>query len=257
MNPYIGITDFTDFEQVERMLQTFHAHLAPNSKRILHVGVMMSYRTLNDIETKWAKAFPSKEKISDIFRPIDGETHYYCLHYADYSGMTTFNDLSRAIGYAGPYIDAIQLDMPWPEPGLIANAVHTSRRQIEVILLIGKNEMEQANNNPAEIIQRLKDYSGVIDRVLLDKSMGRGLGMNANDLIPFAVAIRENFPSLGIVVAGGLGPETIHLVEPLVAVIPDISIDAQAKLRPSGNALNPIDWNMAENYLIKALQLLP
>ena len=254
MRPYIGITDFTNFEQVTKMLEVFQRHKPSGSQRILHVGVMMSYKTLNSIETKWSKAFPPKEMIADIFRPGDEEV-YYCLHYADYDHNTGFADLARGIEYAGPWVNAVQLDMSWPDPEVVASGVHTSRRQIEVILQVGKNAIEEANNDPVEVVRRLEDYDGVIHRVLLDKSMGRGLGMDANGLIPFARAIRERFPMLGLVVAGGLGPETIQLVEPLVAVFPDVSIDAQGQLRPSGNALDPINWDMAGNYLIKAHQL--
>lgn len=254
MNPYVGITDFTSFEQVTKMLEVFRRHKSPGSQRVLHVGVMMSFKTLNGIETKWSKAFPPKETIADIFRPSDEEV-YYCLHYADYDHDTKFSDLARGLEYAGPWVNAVQLDMPWPDPGVVASGVHTSRKQIEVILQVGKNAIEEASNDPAEVVRRLDDYEGVIHRVLLDKSMGRGLGMDATGLIPFARAIRESFPTLGIGAAGGLGPETIQLVEPLAAVFPDLSIDAQGRLRPSGNALDPIDWDMAGSYLVKAQQL--
>ena len=91
--------------------------------------------------------------------------------------------------------------------------------------------------------------------MLLDKSMGRGLGMDAVGLIPFAQAIRGRFPDLGLVAGGGLGPDSIGLVKPLVKEFPDLSIDAQGKLRPSGNALDPIDWDMAGAYLVNACQL--
>ena len=146
--------------------------------------------------------------------------------------------------------------MIWPDPDQIANGVRASRKQIEVILQIGKNALEEVGNDPQAVIEKLGNYEGVIHRVLLDKSMGKGLGMDADGLIPFARAIRESVPTLGIGAAGGLGPETIQLVEPLVPVITDLSIDAQGRLRPSGNALDPIDWNMAGNYLVRALQLL-
>jgi hypothetical protein len=86
--------------------------------------------------------------------------------------------------------------------------------------------------------------------------MGKGKGMDAEWLLPFAHAIKKRFPEMGIGAAGGLGPETMHLVEPLVEDFPDLSIDAQGRLRPSGSALDPIDWNIAEQYLIKAIKLL-
>lgn len=80
--------------------------------------------------------------------------------------------------------------------------------------------------------------------------------MDAKGLLPFARAVKRRFPQFGLVAAGGLGPDTMHLVEPLIKEFPDLSIDAQGKLRPSGSALDPIDWYMAGQYLIKALEML-
>lgn len=252
--PYVGITDFTSFEQVKKMLEVFHKHKPLESHRMLHIGVMMSFKTLNDIETKWLKVFPSKETIADIF---GSDNVYNCLHYADYDHDTNFfKDLARAISYGGTGINAVQLDMVWPDPGQIVNGVHASRKQIEVILQVGKNAIEAADNDPTEVVRRLENYEGVIHRVLLDKSMGRGLSMDAVGLIPFVQAIKDRFPDLGLVVAGGLGPDSINLVEPLAKKFSDLSIDAQGKLRPSGDALDPIDWGMAKVYLIKALRLM-
>ena len=250
MNPYMGITDFTNFEQVQEMSTVFSAHRPQESNRVLHVGVMMSHKTLHGIPSKWQNAFPPKEKIASIF---SSDEVYNCLHYADYdNNPDLWKSLATAISYGGIGIHALQLDMIWPNPSEVANGVHTSRKQIEVILQIGKNALEEVGNDPQRVVERLGDYEGVIHRVLLDKSMGKGLGMDADGLIPFARAIRESFPTLGIGAAGGLGPETIQLVEPLVAVFPDLSIDAQGRLRPSGNALDPIDWSMARDYLAKA-----
>ena len=251
--PYIGITDFMTFEQVQRMLTVFKSNLEPKQNRRLHVGVMMSYKTLHNLETKWTQAFPPKETISEIF---GSDETMNCLHYADYDAIDVYQSLTQAIDFGGSGINTLQLDMVWPNPDHIAYAVHTSGKQLEVILQVGKNAIDQANDNPQEIVRRLRSYEGIIQHVLLDKSMARGLGMDAIGFIPFVHAIKEAFPELGIVAAGGLGPESMELVEPLYREFPDISIDAQGRLRPSGNALDPIDWNMAEGYLIKALQLL-
>ena len=79
--------------------------------------------------------------------------------------------------------------------------------------------------------------------------------MDSKCLILFTRAIKQRFPELGITVAGGLGPQTVCLAKPIIDEFPDLSIDAQGKLRPSGSALDPIDWNMAETYLTEALKL--
>ncbi|OGD61062.1 hypothetical protein A3A71_02385 [Candidatus Berkelbacteria bacterium RIFCSPLOWO2_01_FULL_50_28] len=253
MNPYIGITDFTTIGQVREMIKLFRSNQLSGLNRMLHVGVMMSYKTLHGIPSKWQAAFPAKENIAAIFGP---SMAYNCLHYADYdNNPDLWKSLDKAISFGGLYIDALQLDMVWPDPGQVANGVDLCRKPIEVILQIGKNALDEVDNDPRAVVGKLADYEGVIHRVLLDKSMGKGLGMDAGALIPFARAIRERFPTLGIGAAGGLGPETIHLVEPLVREFPDLSIDAQGRLRPSGNALDPIDWKMAGTYLTKAQQI--
>lgn len=252
--PYVGITDFTSFKQVEAMLKVFKKHLKPGSTRRLHVGVMMSRKTLRGIETKWSKAFPPKDTISSIFGSYET---YNCLHYADYDHSKDYwNDLGLAISYGGGGLKAVQLDMVWPDCTDIVRTLMVSRRNPEIVLQVGKNAIEQAGNDPLAVVERLKDYEGWISRVLLDKSMGRGIGMDATDLIPYVRAIKEHIPDLGLGVAGGLGPKSMGLVEPLVREFPDLSIDAQGQLRPSGNALDPIDWKMARGYLVQALALL-
>lgn len=60
---------------------------------------------------------------------------------------------------------------------------------------------------------------------------------------------------MALAVAGGLGPDTMELINPIAESFPDISIDAQGKLRPSGNALDPIDWNLAEKYLSRSVAM--
>lgn len=251
--PYIGITDFMTFEQVQRMLATFNANLRPEQNRRLHVGVMMSHKTLHGLETRWKDAFPPKESIAEIFGSPEAMN---CLHYADHEGVDVFNSLSQAIAFGGDGMNALQLDMTWPHPRHTEEAIQQSGKSLEVILQVGTMAIKAANNDPQKVVDELRAYRGMIDYVLLDKSMGKGLSMYATGLAPFAFAIREAFPGLGIAVAGGLGPDSIGIVEPISREFPDISIDAQSKLRPSGDALDPIDWDMAETYLVRALELL-
>ncbi len=56
-NPLIGITDFTDSDQVGQVLEEFNTHKPRNYDCRLHVGVMMSRnRLLNlSIEHDWER----------------------------------------------------------------------------------------------------------------------------------------------------------------------------------------------------------
>lgn len=251
--PYIGITDFMTRDQTLEMLEYFHAVSRFNMSHKLMIGVMMSYKTLHKLETKWTKAFPRSADVSTIF--ADHPLAFNTLHYADYTNTDVFNSLSQAIFYGGVGMKAIQLDMVWPKPEDIANAVHASRRCISVILQVGQNAMLEANDDPSEVLKRLEDYTDVIDGVLFDKSMGQGKPMDAEVLTGYVEAVYEHLPNLRVAVAGGLGPDTMHVAEPLISRFPDISIDAQGRLRQSGSALDPIDWNLANKYLEEATKL--
>jgi hypothetical protein len=253
---YIGITDFFRREEVEQMRAVLERHPKGRAFR-LHVGVMMSFKTLRGIPTKWATAFPPKETIADVFACPDTMN---CLHFADREARPTADvrsSLIEALAWGGAGMNALQLDMTWPDPDVVAEAVASLGRPIEVILQVGDAAFEEVSNHPNILIKRLADYRGCVTHVLLDKSGGRGIGIDAVGLLPFAHAIARNYPHLGIVAAGGLGPTSMSLVRPLTRDIPNISIDAQGRLRRSGSALDPIDWDLAEQYLIAALDQLP
>lgn len=251
--PYIGITDFTHKNQVWEMLNVLDFNRAPGQERRLHVGVMMSRKTLRGEETKWSKAFPPKEKVASIFSYPEAMN---CLHYADYDEVNLVENLSEAIKWGGEGTNALQLDMMWPNHDDVLEAIHRSGKKLEVILQVGEKALGKMGNEPEEVVAQIRLYCGTIHHVLLDKSGGKGLGMDAEGLRPFVRAVREALPQLGVTVAGGLGPKSLHLVEPLVEEFPDLNIDAQGKLRPTGDSLNePIDWYMATGYLIKALRM--
>ena len=250
--PYIGITDFINASQAEQMLEVFARGGAERIGRRLMVGVMMSYKTLNNLPTKWAAAFPPKESVRDIFgaHPLS----FNVLHYADYDTVDVAESIELATTFGGPNIHAIQLDMIWPDPDTVKK-YRDRHPWIQVIIQGNVKAMTAVGDDPAAFAARLKTYGDAIDYILLDKSMGKGLGMDALGLLPFARVIAEQISDIGLAAAGGLGPDTLHLLEPLIAEFPNLSIDAQGKLRPSGNALDPIDWDMASRYLTKALRL--
>lgn len=250
--PYISITDFMHPDQVRAMSAVLKK---TGSSHKLGVGVMMSYKTLHGLPTKWMDAFPKNQDIENIF--INSTDVFNVLHYADYNGESSGLDYATGLSWCGPNVDAIQFDMIWPKVEDLEYVAYRgahNRLPIEIILQVGSNAMEAAGNDPCKVAEKLFRYyhADCLDRVLLDKSMGKGQPMNAEILLPYIREIKAYFSDLDIVVAGGLGPETMHLVEPILAEFPDVSIDAQGRLRGSGNALDSIDWDRAAEYLKKA-----
>lgn len=257
---YIGITDFETRQQAHTMANVLATHTKKmKNPPVLMVGIMMSFKTLWDISSEWTSVWPAKERLDEIFPEYDTPGILNTLHYADFHDPAgwppekdLFHSLFRAMDYARNNLHAIQLDMTWPDPGHIANAVHATRRCIQVILQIGRKAFAEAENNPGIVAEMLGDYSEVIDGVLLDRSMGEGKLMHPEELLPFISEIKRVQPKMHVAVAGGLGPDTMSVAEPLLQVFPDLSIDAQGALRESKNARDPVNWFMATRYLVEA-----
>lgn len=248
---YIGITDFTDDLQSWAMLDVLLR--STKKDRMLMVGLMMSRKTLNGLPSKWSTVFPSNQSISKIF--IAHHSAYNTLHYADYDGIDVLRNLKRAAFFGGKKMDAMQLDMVWPDV-VAVRVFRDAYPDVELVLQVNSVALTQCDDDPKKVLDRLSAYRDAVDYVLLDKSMGRGKGMDASALLPFVRILRERRPDLGIAVAGGLGPETIHLAEPVIREFPEVSIDAQGRLRPSGSALDPIDWDIAEEYILRATEVM-
>ena len=122
-----------------------------------------------------------------------------------------------------------------------------------IVLQIGQKAVEVVGGTPQGVVDMLYYYAGVINDVLFDPSGGFGKPFDVEHARRFLSAIAEQGWNLGLGVAGGLGPDSLDLVKPLLTEFPNLSIDAQGRLR---NAENNLDLNAVSTYLIKALQIL-
>lgn len=255
MFSYIGICDFMNGEQSLRsanLFQTLCITRGLTHYKIM-VGTMMSLKTMTGQPSKWSAAWAKNEDVAQIF--IDHPSVFNTLHYADYDCNTSTSHLIEAAEWGGPNLHALQLDMVWP-PDVIIKGLKRRFPHLKIILQVNANAMALMQDSPVQVAQQLQKYGKCVDYALLDKSHGRGVGMDAKVLLEFARVICEQLPDMRLAVAGGLGPKTMNLAEPIVKEFPNVSIDAQGKLRPSGNALDPIDWMMADEYLERAVRLM-
>lgn len=261
MKPYFGITDFAMTEQVHHIHAIFEG-CKPTPDHMLHVGVMMSRKTLRGLSTKWAGSWPHLHEYREIFS-VDHPSVYNCLHYADFGEPApyTYDDMCAATRLCGWSLDAIQLDMIWPTDSTVRKfkerqvELRMGERKFEVILQVGRVAFRYLNGSPDELVDRLACYAGGVDRVLLDMSGGMGIPMDAEKFLPFIELIRLKLPHLGVVVAGGLSRDTmIHMIQ-IWDKDANVSIDAQGALRASRNAMDPIDWPLAIDYLHTASEL--
>ena len=253
MEPCISVTGFRRPSQVDAMRQTFVGAGGFMLGRRLGVGVMTSHSVLHGIFSPWNDAFPRLNEIAGLL-----QKHlalFNVLHYADEYNRQVLENLLDLTPHAGPNLHAIQLDMAWPSHTDI-KTYRVWHPRIEVIIQVGGKALDLVERAPAKLVEKLRRYESSINAVSLEQSTGTGKDLNATELLPFVHAIKEHLPHLHLVVAGDLGPKTLHLLEPFARLFPDISTDAQGQRRTSTSAKDRIEWDMAEAYLKENIHLL-
>lgn len=218
----------------------------------LMVGTMTSYKVLNGIESKWTPIFPPPHTLKDIFA-IKDKNIINCIHYADYEGHPDLAKTLKSVArLCGPNLNAIQLDMVWPNPKELIS-FQKEYSGIGLVLQINKAAMTKCNNSPFAVAKKVRDeYSSLISHVLLDCSMGNNIPINARHTEDYIQALKTHAADVEIAIAGGLCHRTLHTVAELITYY-RVSLDAQSGLRISGKATDPIDWYLAEKYLHKAI----
>jgi len=247
--PYISITDFSTRTEVMEMMDVFVTSGGLRIKRLLGVGIMISRETLNGLPSIWTDIWPRPDQNAGIF--LDHPLAFNTLHYADDKGIDILDNLCAATRLGGAHMKALQLDMVWPDPMALRD-YRSQYPDIKIILQISPRALKQTH---AELLRRLDHYSPILDYVLLDRSMGRGIGMQPEMLLPMVNLIATARPDLGITVAGGLGPETMDLAAPIAEKHNQVSWCAQGQMRSSNNALDPVEWDRAAEYLRQSIML--
>lgn len=247
MKRYIGITDFAHPHEVGEICK-----LVEGTEYKIMVGIMMSYKSLYKLPTSWAGCWPDLEAYKNIFQNIPKA--YNTLHYADYNDQTDAEDLKKAIRYCGENLHALQLDMIWPHQKLLSK-IKDKYPSLNIIFQLNQNVIEKYDGHLQLVYDALREYDNdLIDVILMDMSMGTGKEMDVALQLSLLEGLQETLPDKYFAAAGGLGPGRLDSIIPLLKEHP-ISIDAQSKLRRSGNAKDPIDWDFAAQYVKEAIAL--
>lgn len=244
-----------------------------NPDRKIMIGVMAHPLTLHpdtgrgDPDCDGVRdVFPTREELAGGF--TDDPDVVNTIHYADlygpHPGQNVLENLELCVQYGGENLHAIQLDLTWPKPDELAQFKERNPH-IRIILQVGEFALKEVNSDPDEVVNRLRAYGDSIDHVLLDTSMGRGKGIEAAGLLPILRLIREQLPDLGLVVAGGFGPESLDSLEPIAREFPDVSIDAQGNVKSKDaprDALghlvstHPADLERSTSYIKQSCAML-
>jgi hypothetical protein len=219
---YIGVTGFMSQAEVTEALTM----VPEGSARRLMVGVLMSSKTLAGQTNKWPGRYPKKEAIADIF--VDDPRALNLIHYNTDNPRQLATEVRKIVELAGPHLDGFQLNITWPDPSQI-QMIRDMFPDLHLLLQIGGKAMEQMESME-EFEQALGWYIPEIDSILIDPSGGKGLPLNVEKGAEW-LRVARKFPTLGLGIAGGLGHDMLYLIETLIKEFPDMSIDAEGRLR--------------------------
>lgn len=252
VGPYIGVTGFMSHAEVSEAL----AMVPEGSAHRLMVGVLISSKTFLGLPNKWPGRYPQKEAVADIF--IDDPRALNLIHYSTDSHDTLQNQLIDITKFVGPdRFDGFQLNVRWPGATDIRNYQHLFPDKL-IVMQIGSGALKDVENigHLGGILYLVYDHraccSWIIDSILIDASGGNKLPLNAEKGGEHLREVHERFPEMGIGIAGGLGPDTLHLVEPLIPKFPNLSIDAEGQLR---TAEGKMDLEKTKLYLQRAFNM--
>lgn len=230
--PYVGVTGFMSRVEVKEAFKI----IPQESQRRLMVGVLMSSKTLAGQQNKWSSRYPKKEAVADIF--VDDPRALNLVHYSTDHPETLCSQLREITELASSRIDGFQLNIAWPPVSEIEYYNEANPEKF-LVLQIGSGAMAQVESME-RFTELVGAYLPMIDAILIDMSGGRGEYLDAVKGSEYFRALHD-YSALGLGIAGGLGPDTLHALDPLIREFPDLSVDAEGRLRiwdPEGGILS-------------------
>jgi len=211
------------------------------------MGVLVSSQSLRGEPNKWPNRYPNTRKIAGVF--THNPDTFNVIHYNTDQPATLSNQLTEVRRLAGPNLHGFQINMAWPSVTELRRFTDQNPDQ-QMILQINREAFWAVEGLTGGIIYKLKqEYLGFVDHILLDLSAGYGRPLDTAWARQQLQELQGAELGIGLGVAGGLGPASLQLVEPLAKDFPELSIDAEARLRDGNDNL---DLDLVQDYLRQA-----
>jgi hypothetical protein len=243
--PYVGITGFVSRAQVEAVLKGVTGLGWPKT-HLLMIGVLVSPKSLRrePLKPYWANMYPPPERLADIFAPDPRALNL--IHY----NSKEPNLAGQLSGLADvPNLQGFQLNIVWPS----AADIKDFRRlwpDLMLVLQVSKKSFDQLASNSRRgfspksehdrqaLRQKLAEYVGLVEYVLLDCSGGLGVELDRQMMLQVVNELKDAFgDKLVLGVAGGLEAESIPRLRSIISIYPGLFWDAQGRMQ-SDNQLD-------------------
>lgn len=257
--PYIGITGFMTRDEVDHVMNAADQH---HSHKVM-VGVLVSQKTVRGEKNKWPNRYPAMRDLPYIFN--DHHQALNLIHFNTKDQSTLAEQLMEVVQFAAPAglykvskLHGFQLNLAWPDPKELQKFITTyeaitgARYNMAIVLQIGGHAFEMVDNDPKKLADKMLGYEGLVQYALLDPSGGLGKPFDTNKADAYLAELYARNLPMKLGVAGGLSAETMDLVVPLAIKYPELSVDAEGRLRDQNDKL---DLKNATRYTLEAQRL--
>lgn len=244
---YIGITGVKSLDESSALLRLARDLPLPPSHRLM-IGGLASYKSLRlgYVADPSQYILPTELNETLICDPqIMNIVHYNSRHD---ELLEQIRNVLEVVYNA----EGIQLNIEWPNPEILR--VLRNEGAPIVVLQVSAAASEVLDHDPVRLARRLAEYEGLIDYALIDPSGGTGQGFDPEYGEAVLSELVKTDLSIQWGIAGGLGPGRLDGLVPLLELYPELSWDAQARLRTTdGSAL---DLVACEQYMREGIALL-
>jgi hypothetical protein len=227
--PYIGITGFMTRQEVDEVMSV----IPQNSNHKFMVGVLASPKTISGAGNKWVGRYPFADEIGKIFS--GDKRAFNLIHYGD--GLKSSEGLGKTLisvreQFGGPNMHGYQLNMAWPKGKEIAE-FKEKYPEMQIVLQAGRWALEDSTDSALAMVRRFREAypNGEVDYLILDISGGLGVPLSPSLMVTNLKIMQAAALNVSYTAAGGLHKGNLHLVDRVVEICPDISLDAEGALR--------------------------
>ncbi|HSX41361.1 MAG TPA: hypothetical protein VLF21_01870 [Candidatus Saccharimonadales bacterium] len=253
--PYVGITGISTPWEIEAITSKwFEVFDWTETDRRFMNGILVSSKSLRGEAPSDPQQYPDLGRARHLM--VDDPRVMNTVHF-NISGLTERPSrvlklgsyLSRVVERL-PATEAIQINLAWPSVDLL-KGFREDHSQL-IILQIGAAAYEALGHDPGRLVAVLEHYCGVADYVLIDPSGGTGQPFNLSLALRTLDALAGSDLPMLWGIAGGLGPNSLGRLKKLVELYPNLSWDAQGRLRDGEGHLG---WAETFAYLKGSLAL--
>jgi hypothetical protein len=228
MKEYIGITGFKFEDEINATKKAYaDAGITKDSDIGTMYGFLVSEKQSCD-DTREGRRSPSLKNLDSMLKDVPSWM-MPTLHYCSQSRNLDVDNLSRILDY-GRIADnavAVQLNLDWPS----AKNVSLLKDRHPYLYII-----QQVNPYYFPFVDtenKVMEYEGLVDKLLIDPSLGAGIMYDINVTAKIINNIAEKTDKFSYVVCGGLDETSVYkkVIEAKSFVKPQFSIDAEGRLR--------------------------